>query len=246
MAAEAIPGFKPARRVSNGKLSIPVYVSETGEKPLIVTHELSGMSESFIGYCRRMADEGFKVHTPLMFKSPNTNMNGLQSLRFCLSAEFRGLFGAGGDGGRPFTAWLLHLVRIVSQEHSERKVGVVGMCLTGGFALAGIAQPNVEAAAACQPAFPFFFGIETLGLSERERDAVRRRAASLPQPCAKTYRFAGDRICRASHMRAVRTLLGAAVERYPDPPGSGHSTLTGETANEEVFQDVLRFLNARL
>ena len=80
MAAEAIPGFKPARRVSNGKLSIPVYVSETGEKPLIVTHELSGMSESFIGYCRRMADEGFKVHTPLMFKSPDSALRMMKNL----------------------------------------------------------------------------------------------------------------------------------------------------------------------
>jgi hypothetical protein len=234
--------------VTNGELTLPVYVSEIGEKPLIVLHELSGMIPSFICTCHRLANEGFKVYAPLLFNKPFGRMNAAQSAMFCVSAEFRSLFGSRGgkDQGRPFTAWLLHLVREVARRHPGRTVGAVGLCLTGGFALATIAEPGVGAAAACEPAFPFFRRIATLGLSKTERDRARARAATLPPPCAKGYRYSGDRACRESHMRAAQTLLGDAFERFPDLSGSAHSTLTTDTASEAVFQDVLQFLNARL
>ena len=71
-------------------------------------------------------------------------------------------------------------------------------------------------------------------------------AGLLPKPCAKGYRFAGDRISRASHMNAASDIFGEAFERHPDLPGKDHSTLTTDSASEEVFDDVLQFLNARL
>lgn len=227
--------------------TLPVYISTSGTKPLIVLHELPGMSPSFIDYCRRMADEGFKVYMPLMFKSPGTQMGGVASLAFCLSREFRALFAARDRSkARPFTAWLLELVDSVSTEHPDQNIGVVGMCLTGGFAIAAIAAPQVSAVIACQPSMPVLFDIKTLGLSDAERRNVQDGKTHKAIPCAKAYRFQSDRICKEAHMAAAQTLLGPSLERYPDLPGKGHSTLTTQTASPEVYQDVLTFLQGRV
>ena len=164
---EPIQGFHQPSDVTAANITLPVYVSEAGTKPLIVLHELPGMSRSFIRYCTRMADEGYKVYMPLMFKSPNTQMGKLQSILFCLSSEFRALFSSGRTKeahARPITTWLYELVRHVANENPGAKIGVVGMCLTGGFSLATIAVPPVEAAIACQPSVPFFFNISTPGM----------------------------------------------------------------------------------
>ncbi|MEP4197033.1 MAG: dienelactone hydrolase family protein [Aliishimia sp.] len=229
------------------EMELPVYVSKHGTKPLIVLHELPGMSPTFVEYCSKMAGEGFKVYMPLLFKSPGTQMGDLASAAFCLSREFRRLFSAkDASGGRPFTAWLLELVQSVSDENPGAKIGAVGMCMTGGFVIAAIAEPQVEAVAACQPSAPFLFKIETLGLSDAERQMVRDGKEGKAIPCVKAYRFAQDSISREAHMQAAADLLGPSLERYPDLPGKGHSTLTTSTASEAVYQDVLSFLSNRI
>lgn len=245
-ATTAIPGFSAPVTIGSQK-TIPVYVSETGTKPLIVLHELPGMSDSFITYCQRMTqDEGFKVYMPLLFKSPGTNMKKLETIMFCMSREFKSLFAANRDNTRPFTAWMLELVNHVADDHPGANVGLVGMCLTGGFAIAAIADPRVTAVASCQPAFPFFRNISTLGLSPAERQNARAGIADKVLPCVKAYRYQHDMLSRESHMAAAKTLMGDALERFPDLPGNEHSTLTTASANPEVFEDVVHFMRARL
>ncbi|MBY5935254.1 dienelactone hydrolase family protein [Tateyamaria omphalii] len=228
-------------------LSLPVYVSKTGDRPLVVLHELPGMSPSFVDYCTRMTGEGFKVYMPLLFKAPGTEMGMLGCAAFCLSREFRALFAASGPSrARPIAAWILELVQKVAEDNPGAAIGTIGMCMTGGFAIVGIADPRVQAVVACQPSAPFFREIETLGLSEAERDSVRAGKTGKTIPCAKAYRYEKDRISREAHMRAAQDLLGPSLHRYPDLPGKGHATLTTQTASPEVYADVLTFLNARL
>lgn len=240
-------GFHDAVEIGN-ELKRPVFISENGEKPLIVLHELPGMSGSFIDYCRRMSDEGFKVYMPLIFKSPGTKMSSAQSLAFCVTKEFRRLFAAkSSSDSRPFTDWLLQLIQEVADRHPSTKIGVVGMCLTGGFAIAGVASPKVTAVAACQPSFPFFWDIKSLGFSEADRARIEAGVANKVLPCVKAYRYSGDWKCKEAHMKAARDILGSALERYsPDLPGRHHSTLTSDSASPAVYQDVLKFLNQRI
>lgn len=244
-----LEGFDPPEQVEHSGIVRQLYVSSTGSIPLVVLHELPGMSPSFIEYCLRMADQDYKIYMPLLFKAPNTEMSLIRSLAFaCISREFRQLFAAKGNDrhARPFTAWLLNLIGEVANRHPKNRIGVVGMCLTGGFALAAIADPGVHAAVACQPGAPFFRHISTLGLSESERTNASRRAQGLPSPCAKGYRYSKDLVCREGHMQAAKTIFGDAFTRHPDLAGKGHSTLTGKTAHEDVFSDVLQFLDKRL
>ena len=248
MPQPIIPGFGQPVTVGSSQLKLPVYVSQNGTRPLIILHELPGMSPSFIKYCSEMADKGFKVYMPLMFKSPNTQMSNLQTGLFCLTWEFKKLFRARGSErhARPFTAWLIELVDFVGANNPDAKIGVVGMCLTGSFAIAAIAAPNVNAAVVCQPSHPFFFGIKTLGLSNSQRTNAADRAQTLTRPCAKGYRFKDDHISRESHMSAVQDLMRDTFERHPDLPGKNHSTLTTDSRSEVVFEDVLQYLNSRL
>jgi hypothetical protein len=124
------------------------------------------------------------------------------------------------------------------------------MCLTGGFALATIAEEKVGAAVACQPAFPFLRQIRTLGLSDDERAKASQRAAKLysleGRPCLKGYRYRWDHISRPSHLRAAKKIFGPAFERHPSLPGRGHSTLTGPAPHPDVQRDIEEFLAARL
>ncbi|PTX54552.1 dienelactone hydrolase [Litoreibacter ponti] len=243
-----IEGFEDPVPVDAAGVSLPVYVSVAGSKPLIVLHELPGMSPSFLRYCREMADEGYKVYMPLIFKSPGTEMSPLHTGLFCLSREFGALFRprGGETNSRPFTRWLMGLIGHVAEENPDARIGAVGMCLTGGFALAAIAGPGVHAAIACQPSWPALFKVDTLAMSGSERANAHTRAELLPKPCAKGYRFEGDRVSRDAHMRSAEAIFGDAFERHPDLPGKAHSTLTTDSRSEAVFADVLAFLNARL
>ncbi|WP_421852330.1 dienelactone hydrolase family protein [Oricola sp.] len=243
----AVDGFEIAQDFAFGPDKTPVYVSAEGEKPLIVLHELPGMSPSFIDYSRSMSRRGFRVYMPLLFKQPGTEMSASRSVVFCMSGEFKRLFDRAPDKqDRPFTQALLQLIEDVAAQQPDCDIGVIGMCLTGGFALAGIASPNVSAAVACQPSYPFFSGYETLGLSDELRAAIRARGNTLPKPCARLYRYSRDRISREPHASAAEELLGDAIDRFPDLDGSAHSTLTGKSISFAVFDDVEEFLNARL
>lgn len=246
-----IDGFAGPEAVSDGMISKPVYTSERGEKSLIVLHELPGMSRPFVDYCRGLAQEGYRVFMPLLFGEPESRMSNQEVRAFCMTEEFKALFEARQDepDARPFTAWLLRLTREVLERSDPRRAAVIGMCMTGGFALATIAEEGVGAAVACQPAFPFFRGIRTLGLSRDERESASQRARRLTvdqgRPCLQGYRHRWDYICRPAHLRAAKRIFGESFEGITIP-GRGHSTVTAEPPSERVVEGIREFLAARL
>lgn len=249
MNQAAIKGFKRRDDIKYSGIQIPVYVSETGSQPVIVLHELPGMTCPFIDFCQKLVSEGYRVYMPLIFGEPRMKMGNVQMAKFCLSREFRHLFKMNPDTpeGRPFPRWLLHLTQTVIHENPGSDVGVIGMCLTGGFAIAAIANQGVGAVVSCQPAFPFFFGIRTIGLTKNQRDNCAKRCVAAPEPLVKGYRYSGDVLSREPHMRSIQNLLGAGFERHPDLKGCGHSTVTGpDPGKSQVIDDILKFLAHRL
>ena len=240
-------GFDRPQKISDGNVSLPVFRSLVGTSPVIVLHELPGMTPSFIEYCQLMAHEGFKVYMPLLFKQVGATMNKFQMAKFCLSREFRHLFSVDrrNDKSRPVSNWILHLAKHVSEECPDQKIGIIGMCLTGGFALIGLADPKVAGVICCQPAFPFIFNKQSIGLTDAQRKNVVDGANQLPQPCVKGYRYDEDRICKEPHVHAIKNLLDDAFE-LNTMPGDGHSTVTGDSPNKEVIDEIITFLNNRL
>jgi dienelactone hydrolase len=114
-------------KVDNGQRQFDVFISKEGDKPIIVVHELPGMTKPFLCYCIKMANQGFKVYAPLMFGKMGKAKSSLQMLSLCISSEFRKLYWRNQTEGQPesqrarepesqrarepesqFTRWLLH------------------------------------------------------------------------------------------------------------------------------------------
>jgi hypothetical protein len=72
----------------------------------------------------------------------------------------------------PIVDWLKALCRDITAHRAFPGVGVIGMSLTGNFALSLIADDSVLAAVASQPALPFLKQA-SLHMSEQEIEDVK-------------------------------------------------------------------------
>jgi dienelactone hydrolase len=224
------PGFE--------EFSFSVYlrskrVLKIGVGPAIVLmHELPGMTPQCLRLARLIAESGFTVYLPLLIGKPNEHALAKNFFRLCVSREFR-IWASSKSS--PVVDWLRALSRHVCYEHRGRGIGVIGMCLTGGFALAMVADPHVLACVASQPGLPFPLTRSqkmSLGLSEDELERVRTNS------CARILglRFKDDRLSPAERMQRLMSLQplpsGVEVIELPsDLPGvsaSPHSVLTEE------------------
>jgi dienelactone hydrolase len=109
--------------------------------------------------------------------------------------------------------WLRTLAATAHSECGGPGVGAIGMCLTGGFALAMAVDPAVLAPVVSQPGLP-------APLTARKRAAVGLDPADLAQVKARTerglgvlgLRFSADRGCPAERFQRLRRELGEAFE----------------------------------
>lgn len=122
--------------------------------PVIVLHEVLGPSPATLSLADWLVDrpEAFSVYVPALFGDFGERSSlGLARSKLCLRREFV-LFRRGLTS--PIVSWLKQLVSEVSDEHDGAPVGVIGMCLTGGFAMALLTHPSVPVAVASQPSLP--------------------------------------------------------------------------------------------
>ena len=176
----------------------------------------------------------------------------------CVSREFAA-FARRAD--RPIAGFLRALARDVHAERGGPGVGVIGMCFSGGFALATAADESVLAPVVSQPALPppIGAGRTATGLSPTEASAVRRRAGD--GLCALGLRFTNDRSVPAERFAAFERLLGEGWRAFeidsspgnPDGiPAGAHSVLTDASATvpghptQRANEQVVEFLRERL
>jgi len=104
-------------------------------------------------------------------------------------------------------------------------VGALGMCFTGGFALAMMVDPSVTAPVVAQPSTPFCVGKARgadLNLSATDLAIVKRRAAEGQQVLGLRYR---SDLAVGTRFDTLTRELGEAFIRV-EFDGKGHSTLT--------------------
>ena len=132
-------------------------------------------------------------------------------------------------------------------------MGAIGMCLTGNFAIALLAQPWVVAPVSCQPSLPLrpLGDRRALALSSDQLSAVKNEVSGRSSPALIAMRFEQDWVCPAERFETLRKELGTAVEEII-LPGNGHSTLTTGFVDQEghptyqALERVLGFLRQRL
>ena len=150
----------------------PTYRKGSGPG-VVVIHELPGMTPDVIAFGEEVVAAGFTVVMPVLFGTPGVAMSAGAMTRslaqVCTSSEFTKL--ATGKTA-PIADWLRSLARELHAELGGRGVGALGMCFTGGYALAMMVDDSVAAPVVAQPAAPFPIGRRR---ERRPRPLARRR-----------------------------------------------------------------------
>ena len=222
----------------------PVWRKGTGPG-VVVIHEIPGLTTGVIGFGQELVDAGYTVLLPHLFGPAGRPFSTLDVARvvprICVSREFTKL--ATGVT-TPVAGWLRSLARDLHAELGGPGVGALGMCFTGGFALAMMVDDSTVAPVLCQPAAPFI-GLPgraaDLNLSPADADVVRRRAG---EGCAVLgVRYASDPTV-GTRFDTLSDLIGDAFIRV-DLEGKGHSTVT-EHRSQRAVDAVLEFFGERL
>lgn len=221
----------------DGRWTRPVFRRGSGPA-VIVIHEMPGLHPLVVRFADRVAAAGMTVYMPSLFGEPGRPVSvpyvlGEIAKAICIRREFS-IWAA--NRSSPIVDWLRALARKAHAECGGRGVGAVGMCFTGGFALAMMTEPAVVAPVLSQPSLPFPVSADrraALGVSPDEIACARRRFEAEDLSMIG-LRFFGDRAVPDARFETYRRTFGErfeAIELRPEDaqPGTGaspHSVLT--------------------
>jgi dienelactone hydrolase len=228
-------------------LTYPTYRRGSGPGVIIV-HEIPGITPSVLTFAEDVVAAGFTVVMPSLVGTPGkapTMGYGLTSMvKVCVSREFT-TWAVGRTS--PITRWLRALARELHEELGGPGVGALGMCFSGGFALAMMIDEHTVAPVLSQPSLPFAVGKKRgadLNLTPGDLDSVIARAK---EGCGVLgLRFTGDKLV-GTRFDTLRGLLGDRFEavEIPSVGKRDHSVLT-EQRQQPAVDRVLAFFHERL
>jgi len=220
-----------------------VYKRGTGPAVIVIA-EIPGITPAVIGFADRVVDLGCTVVMPHLFGVPEGELSAGALVRSilpaCISREFTVL---ATRKTSPVISWLRALAKHEHEVCGGPGVGVVGMCFTGGFALAMAVDDRILAPVLSQPSLPFPVTKKhksDLGLSDSDLKRVKHRCAN-EELCVLGLRFTGDPVVPAERFQRLRDELGDAfvgVEIDSSPgnewnhPKTSHSVLTNDLQDE--------------
>lgn len=199
--------------------------------PVVLIQELPGIGQETLALADRLVSAGFEVIMPHLFGPiGRTSMGGNLGRVLCLRKEFSVL---AANRSSPIVDWLRLLCRDVCQSRGVKGLGVIGMCLTGNFAISLIADDYVLAAVASQPAMPFF---NQGALHMSAEDVAEVRTALDDKGAMQLLRFEDDPLCTSEKSECIHKAFnneGAMRVEEITLPGKGHSVLTLDFVDEE-------------
>jgi dienelactone hydrolase len=235
---------------AHGKFAHDVYRKGQGPAVLVIA-EIPGISPQVLGLADEICDIGCTAVVPDLFGEAGrepTEGSELHQARYmlgtigriCISREFT-LFAAGRSA--PVIDWLRALAAAEHRRCGGPGVGVVGLCFSGGFALAMAHDPLVLAPVLAEPSLP-------ASLSRRHKrsiDCDPDKLQMVAQRCARDglrvlgLRFHDDPLVPAERFAFLREQLGdgfvavelAQTHGHPDSPmPKHHSVLTRDLIDE--------------
>lgn len=237
-------------QISDGQsIAHDIYRRGSGV-PVVLLQELPGIGQETLSLADQLVNAGFEVVMPHLFGPlGKTSITGNLVRVMCLRKEFH-LMSSGRSS--PIADWIRLLCREVRDQTGVEGVGIIGMCLTGNFAIQLIGDDSVLAAVASQPAMPFFKQGE---LHMSPDDIVRSRNALDNKGPMRVLRFEGDPLCTAEKSECIhRAFNDGGTTRIQEItlPGKGHSVLTLDFVNEnghptrEALANVLQYFEDQL
>ncbi len=214
---------------------------EKGSGPgVVLIPEVPGLTPQVLGLADHLVGEGFTVVMPSPFGEPGRPLTVGYAIRtvsrLCVSAEFRAF---AVNAHRPITDYFRAVAADLAARTPGPGVGVIGMCFTGGFALAAAVDDSVLASVVSQPGVPLPVGRARQldpTMSAEEFDRVAERA-SAGEVCALGLRFSEDSSSPRARFDTIKTRLGDKFEIIQIDSSKGnadgysssaHSVLTGE------------------
>jgi dienelactone hydrolase len=245
----ALDGYEKTTFTFDGKQR-DVYQRGSGPAVVVIA-EMPGITPKVVEFADRVVDIGCSVALPHLFGAPGRDAykgGAARTIPYllssmvpaCISHDFHAL--ATGKTS-PVIEWLKALASFMHKECGGPGVGVVGMCFTGNFALAMMAEPAVLAPVLSQPSLPFPIGRarkRDLSLSDADLETAKARCAA-EDLTVLGLRFTADPVVPAERFQRLRDELGdhfVAVEidsSKGNPyghPTNAHSVLTEHLIDE--------------
>ena len=257
---DVLDGFTETQFTDDGETRT-VYRAGSGPG-VVVMSEMPGITPNVVAFAQRLVDAGFTVAMPYMFGEAGREVSVPYVLKSmmqgCVSREFTTW---ALNRTSPIIDWLRALARDLHEQCGGPGVGAIGMCFTGGFALAMAVDETMLAPVLSQPSLPFGVGKarkRALGLSDTDLATVAARE----ELCVLAMRFTGDPLVPAQRFEHLREVFGdrlIAIEienrKGKNPhniPKSAHSVVTEHLVDEpghptkDALDRVLAFFKERL
>ncbi len=237
-----------------------VYRAGTGPGVVVIS-EMPGITPNVAAFAQRVVDAGFTVAMPSLFgtdgRAPSVPYVLQSMTRGCVSKEFTSW---ALNRTSPVIDWLRALARDLHAQCGGPGVGAIGMCFTGGVAVAMAVDDELLAPVLSQPSLPFGLGKarkRALGLSDADLEKVAARS----DLCVLAMRFTRDPAVPAERFAHLREVFGdrlIAIEIDSAPgnahgiPKMAHSVVTEHLVDEpghptqEALHQVLDFFKQRL
>ena len=215
----------------NGKAAThDIYTLGSGKKVLILIQELPGIGQETLALADRFVENGYTVVLPHLFGPLGKIATFTNLIRvFCMRKEFT-IFAK--NESSPIVDYLAALCMEMKTKHKVKGVAVIGMCLTGNFAISLMASDAVLAGFASQPSLPILTH-NALQMSETEISTIKDKLDKVgPMYCG---RFQGDKLCTTQKFDLLQRTFNTNDNKrmiLHQLPGDGHSILTLDFVNK--------------
>ena len=218
-----------------------VYRRGSGPAVLVMA-EMPGITPKVVEFAERVVDIGCTAVLPHLFGTPDKpglREGGKPDIPYMTKSML------GGCISRDFTTFALRTtspviewLRALGRREHERAggpgIGAIGMCFTGGFALAMATDPALLAPVLSQPSLPFGMGgarRASIDCSDEDLAVVKGRCAAEGLQVLG-MRFTGDPLVPGERFEFLRRELGDSFIAV-EIEGKGHSVVTEHLVDME-------------
>jgi dienelactone hydrolase len=245
------PSFQFSYNINGLDITHDIYVEGQG-KTILLLQELPGIDENTIALVNKLVSNGFRVVLPHLFGKfgkKQTIINAFKIL--CIRKEIDAF---SSNINSPIVGWLKALSQHICTQFGLNGIGVIGMCITGNFAISLIVDKHIKASVASQPSLPIFKP-KNIGYSENEISEIKNAIDEKGEILA--FRFSQDFLCKKEKFQMYDSTFNITEKTRIkltelNSEKKIHSVLTKElfegqnVLSEKAFDEVSNYFKIRL